>query len=66
MSAEPAAVIQGQGHRHPCDVKGCHGAECFAGRIEGCGHPDKSMADSAAGGAVCPWGPWPCPAGDPT
>jgi hypothetical protein len=52
---------QAAGHKHACDVKGCHGAECFDGQIEGCGHPEKSVHDPHAGGARCPWGPWPCP-----
>jgi hypothetical protein len=59
MSAQPAAPTAG--HKHACDVEGCHGAECFDGQIEGCGHPEKSTGNPNAGGGPCPWGPWPCP-----
>lgn len=53
-------------HKHACPVRDCFGAECFDGMIEGCGHPTKSATNPDAGGEPCPWGPWPCPDGDPS
>ncbi len=46
-------------HRHACSENGCPGAECYRGRIDGCGHPSKSATDPDGGG--CPWGAVPCP-----
>jgi hypothetical protein len=40
------------GHRHPCLEDGCPGAECYGGRVAGCGHPTKTSGCPAGG--PCP------------
>ncbi len=51
-------------HRHACPESGCPGAECFGGRIDGCGHPTKSAEANADDDGYCPWSCWPCHTAD--